>query len=298
MEMKEILFDILACPDCKTRVQYNSELKKYDCSECGKIFSVSGDIPLLFSKHSHLIEDSGAEFYENRNIPEKASTIKKAVRTVSKLSSVSVGETLHDILKNKYIVNAPRDSLVLNLGSGIDNIIMRDNVINFDIFPHPNTDISGDGHYLPFLTDSLDGVWVCAVLEHLENPFRVASEIYRVLKPGGFVLVGAPFMFHLHGSPHDYFRYTDNGLRSVFRKFREIECGRTHTLPTGTLIELISQYFSLFAERKVFAAALRLSVKLLLCPLKFVDLYLKRKERADMLAGGFVFLGMKDDTER
>lgn len=254
-----------------------------------------GDIPLLFSRYSHAIVDSGAKFYEKRNVPAKESRLKKAVRCLSRFSSLSVGETLHDKLKSKYIHNSSPDSIVLNLGSGIDNIIMKNNVINFDIFPHPNTDVSGDGHFLPFLSDSFDGVWVCAVLEHLHNPFHVASEIYRVLKPGGFVLVGAPFMYHLHGSPHDYFRYTDSGLRSVFSRFKEIECGPTHTMPTGTLIEMISQYWSIYFDNKKVSSGVRLLIRFILSPFKFLDFYLRKKSKRSILSGGFVFFGRKNE---
>lgn len=292
--MKDILPDILACPDCKAGVKYIAKDRQFECPLCRTRFDFHNDTPVIFSKNSQGIKISGETYYETDDSPSKISRIKKFIRKISRVTNVSVGPTLHDKLKNKYIFDSPRDSVILNLGSGTDNIIMKNNIINFDIFPHPNTDISGDGHYLPFLSDSFEGVWVCAVLEHLENPFQVASEIYRVLKPGGFVLVGAPFMYHLHGSPHDYFRYTDNGLRSVFKSFKEIECGPTHTLPTGTIIEMLSQYFSLFTNNKIIVFGISQVVKIILQPFKFIDLFLKRKSKAGILSGGFVFFGRKE----
>jgi len=291
--MKDILMKVLACPDCKSVIKYIAKDKLFECPLCRARFDFNNDTPVIFSKNSQGIKDSGETYYEMGDSTSKISRIKKFIRKITKYTNVSVGQTLHDKLKNKYIFESTQDSLILNLGSGTDNIIMRNNVINFDIFPHPNTDISGDGHYLPFLSDSFDGVWLCAVLEHLENPFQVSSEILRVLKPGGFVLVSAPFMYHLHGSPHDYFRYTDNGLRSVFKSFKEVECGPTHTLPTGTMIEMLSQYFSIFTNNKIVIFVISQLVKLLLLPFKFIDLYLKRKSKAVILSGGFVFLGRK-----
>lgn len=293
--MKDQLIDKLACPDCKANVLYIDKTRQFECTSCKARFSFYNETPVMFSKHSQGIKISGENYYEKDDAPTKSDKIKGKIRKICDLLNVSVGPTLHDKLRDDNIFNAPQDSIILNLGSGTSNIIMKDNIINFDIFPHPNTDVSGDGHCLPFLSDSFEGVWVCAVLEHLENPFQVASEIYRVLKPGGFVLVGAPFMYHLHGSPHDYFRYTDSGLRSVFKNFKEIECGPTHTLPTGTVIEILSQYFSLFTNNKIVVFGISQLVKFLLLPFKLLDLYLKRKSKAKVLSGGFVFLGKKTE---
>jgi 2-polyprenyl-6-hydroxyphenyl methylase/3-demethylubiquinone-9 3-methyltransferase len=43
----------------------------------------------------------------------------------------------------------------------------------------------GRGEDLPYPTGSFDNVACCDVLEHVENPDRVVSEISRVLRPGG-----------------------------------------------------------------------------------------------------------------
>lgn len=50
------------------------------------------------------------------------------------------------------------------------------------------------------------------VLEHVPEPQIMMNEIYRVLKPGGYLILMAPQMWHLHEVPHDYFRYTRFGL--------------------------------------------------------------------------------------
>ena len=133
--------------------------------------------------------------------------------------------TLHDRLRDTYIFGAPNESMILNLGSGVQNKLSHPGLINLDIYPHENADIVGDAHSIPFIDGCLDGVWLCAVMEHLNRPFDVADEVYRILKLGGFVLVTVPFIQPRHGSPHDFFRYTIDGLRSVFKDFREIGGG-------------------------------------------------------------------------
>jgi len=292
--MKDQLVNILACPDCKTKVQRVDDGRALVCSHCQRQFYFHGEVPVLFSKNSENTKNSGEIHYTEEKGSGRLNLTRRIAQALSDISNIPVGRTLHDELRDTNILNAPQNSLILNLGSGVETMILRDNIINFDIYPHKNTNACGDGHYLPFMSNSFSGVWLCAVLEHLSNPFQVAAEVYRVLEPGGFVLVSAPFMYHIHGVPHDYFRYTDDGLRAVFKRFKEVECGRNHTLPTGTLIEIISQYASLFIEHKTLSLAVRLFVKLLLQPFKPIDYYLRRSSRAKNLSGGFCFLGIKE----
>jgi len=61
------------------------------------------------------------------------------------------------------------------------------------------------------------------VLEHVEKPWVAVEEIFRVLKPGGISIATGPFMVGYHPSPNDYFRYTPDGWRSLFSKFKILE---------------------------------------------------------------------------
>lgn len=76
-------------------------------------------------------------------------------------------------------------------------------------------DIVGDALQLP-LRDSIADIVLCTqVLEHVERPWELISECCRVLKPGGFLVLSAPFYWPLHEEPWDFFRYTHHGLRSL-----------------------------------------------------------------------------------
>jgi len=70
----------------------------------------------------------------------------------------------------------------------------------------------------PLEPNSFDTVISMNVLEHIFDFHPVFSEVYRVLKPGGAFVSSTPFMFHVHGSPDDYFRYTESALRGLAAK--------------------------------------------------------------------------------
>lgn len=72
---------------------------------------------------------------------------------------------------------------------------------------------------------SYDNIICLNVLEHIYNFHNVIDESYRILKPGGSYILSVPFLFNIHGSPNDYFRYTKSSLEKMLsnRGFGEIE---------------------------------------------------------------------------
>jgi SAM-dependent methyltransferase len=115
-----------------------------------------------------------------------------------------------------------RDGLILDCGSGRRSVYYS-NVVNFEIVDYDTTDVRGVGEYLPFRTSSFDAVFSFAVLEHVKDPFRCASEICRVLKPGGFLLCVVPFLQPLHGYPSHYYNMSHQGLHALFAHQLHIE---------------------------------------------------------------------------
>jgi len=68
---------------------------------------------------------------------------------------------------------------------------------------------------LPFRDSCFDTILLSDVLEHIPNPEPLIGEIARTLRPGGCVLFGVPFLYHLHEVPHDFNRYTRYQLEGV-----------------------------------------------------------------------------------
>ncbi len=65
-----------------------------------------------------------------------------------------------------------------------------------------------DLHHLPFKDNSFDKAISNSVLEHVESPARVFSEMVRVVRPGGRIYLSVPFSFALHQRPYDYHRFS------------------------------------------------------------------------------------------
>ena len=117
---------------------------------------------------------------------------------------------------------------ILDLGAGkakYRSILepLSSEYITCDTFEAPHIDYIEDAHNLSFKDQRFDTVICTMVLEHVPKPWLVASEIERVLKPGGFCIITAPFMFPKHDDPEDYFRFSSVGLASLFPQCETIQ---------------------------------------------------------------------------
>lgn len=95
----------------------------------------------------------------------------------------------------------------------------------FDIYASEMTDFVADAHNIPLIDESVDCVVIQAVLEHVLDPWRVADELYRVLRPSGLIYAETPFLQQVHEGAYDFTRFTESGHRWLFRRFELIESG-------------------------------------------------------------------------
>lgn len=112
------------------------------------------------------------------------------------------------------------------VGSRLSQALTQNNppieLISTDIDPDRNPDVVCDVCDMPFSDNSFDAVFLIEVLEHVHNPPKALSEIYRVLKPGGILIFSVPFIFPLHDRPGDYFRYTKYGLKLLLTEYDQV----------------------------------------------------------------------------
>lgn len=96
--------------------------------------------------------------------------------------------------------------------------------LNLDLSTKPN--IYSDVTQTPLLEKTMDCVVCTEVLEHLPNPQACADEIHRLLRDGGLVFASTPFFYPVHADPYDFQRFTEDGLRHLFRNFSSVEVYR------------------------------------------------------------------------
>jgi SAM-dependent methyltransferase len=103
---------------------------------------------------------------------------------------------------------------------------------------------------LPFESASFDTVLLTDVLEHIPEPMNLVCEIARILRPGGKLILGVPFLYWLHEVPHDYYRYTEFALRRFCRRsgLRVLELVPYGGLPE-VLLDLISKGLNFFPRQ-------------------------------------------------
>ena len=123
---------------------------------------------------------------------------------------------------------APRLSgRLLDFGCGrkpYENLFNVDEYIGIDMeqtgHEHKNSkiDVYYDGKNIPFPDESFDSVFCSEVFEHVFNLDEIITEIRRVMKPGGKILITVPFLWNEHEVPYDFGRYSSYGIKYLLEK--------------------------------------------------------------------------------
>lgn len=190
MNKLNIYSGLICCPFDKANLQMNANF--FECELCGNKYPIINGVPILRGNRNNLkiIEKS----HESNNLP------KNIIDTIKD----------HD------------DKIFVNLGAGSTQDTFK-NCLELEYSVFRNTDIVIDAHILPFKDNSIDYIIAMNLFEHLSNPFIAAGEIYRVLKPGGTVLIQTAYLQPVHEAPHHYYGATRYGVENWFKSFSEIE---------------------------------------------------------------------------
>lgn len=135
-----------------------------------------------------------------------------------------------DLIASKYQLYLPRYARgrLLDLGCGkvplfetYRSLVAETVCVDWANSAHGNKhiDIECDlSQSLPLSAASFDTILLSDVLEHVPDPQQLWNEMARVLKPGGHALVNVPFLYWLHETPYDFYRYT----RFALERFAEV----------------------------------------------------------------------------
>ena len=144
-----------------------------------------------------------------------------------------------------FVGQIPAGSKVLNIGSGgtimnqIEQNLPHKNIVvdSTDIDPDRKPDIVDDLTDTRIKPDSYDFIICAEVVEHVTSPQKAAQNLFKILKPGGGILVSTPYIFPTHDAPYDFFRYTEYGLKLLFEQFEIVELkGKTTWWETQLLL--------------------------------------------------------------
>jgi len=144
-------------------------------------------------------------------------------------------QSLERALMNYYLQSISISGNVIDLGAGSENPSYLKffkkrglkKLIMADLYPQNKKILKLDLEKAFKLSQNQFDYAICLnVLEHIYNFQNVIKETKKILKPKGKFIVSTPFVYHLHGSPNDFFRYSHQAIEKMFKqqdfKFQKI----------------------------------------------------------------------------
>jgi SAM-dependent methyltransferase len=184
---------------------------------------------------------------------------------------------------------------VLEIGSG--NRAISSEAVKLDLDFYKGVNIVADAHFLPLRNNSFGFIWLGGVIEHITVPLRVAEEIHRVLKKGGYVYIETPFFQCYHAAPFDFQRFTLYGLEKLFESnnFIKINSGIIAG-PSSAFSHILRTYLALlfsFNSKILFHILYYYIAGWLVFPFKIFDLFLINHPKAEIMPFAVYYLGKK-----
>lgn len=108
---------------------------------------------------------------------------------------------------------------VLDIGAGTfpryKNLFSYDEYVTMDVEERAGIDLVGRIEKIPSLDSSFDSIVCTQVLGDVYDLNKSFNELFRVLRPGGTVLITENLFDPLHDEPNDFWRFTEHSLRRL-----------------------------------------------------------------------------------
>lgn len=273
------------CDSCRSNLIWVND-SSLECERCAKQYTPLGNQFVFTSVNAPFTHDRADSIKQKfKRFPRLYTTLIAILSPVYPQGWIEISR-----LKKRL---SPSD-LALNVGSGATSIGSQ--FINVDLMPYESVDIVCDLSDIPLQDQSVDSIVSIAVLEHVIDPKLAVQELVRILKPGGTLLVFVPFIQGFHASPHDYQRYTLNGLVELVRPLRVTKS--INVGPTSGLIWILAEWLALVLSFGISRAqvVLALFFAAVLSPLKFIDVLLRKYPGAENISTGFILVATKSTT--
>ncbi len=94
--------------------------------------------------------------------------------------------------------------------------------VGADMREGPGVDRVLDLEALDLPDDSIGTAISLDTFEHVQRFWKASSELHRVLRPGGYLLLCSVMYFPVHDYPSDYWRFTPEGFRALVEPFESV----------------------------------------------------------------------------
>lgn len=179
----------LVCPRCHGDLEESAHA--LICGGCGRRYPVDGAVP-------NMLTEDLAEFAQEIEVQNRVSEEYERKRYSDELAA-----RYHDWWALHMIHATDLQEPILDNGCGVGFLLDRlksDRMVGLDISGDMAKKASvrhdrivvGNSQELPFKDDSFGTVFCRGLLHHLPAPEAGASEMYRVLRPGGRIVVVDP----------------------------------------------------------------------------------------------------------
>jgi len=91
--------------------------------------------------------------------------------------------------------------------------------VGVDMREGPGVDMILNLHHIDLPSESVGTVLMLDTLEHVEYPRKAIRNVERILKPEGILIISSVMNFPIHEFPYDYWRFTPEAFKSLFRPF-------------------------------------------------------------------------------